>query len=110
MRSTAANHVVAKRPSSTPTVAPAARMRAIFALAERVPVEWGGRGRRGLARALGLHAAFAAGVAVADVAVDHVFTLATLGVMPEAYRPLGARFFGEAFINFYSYALVLGVG
>ncbi|HET7232314.1 MAG TPA: sensor histidine kinase [Longimicrobium sp.] len=73
---------------------------AMFWLSARHPLE---RGRR--ARNLGLHALFALGFAVADVAADVV-----VGPLLGGYEgTLPQRFFGKLFINVFSYAAVVGI-
>ncbi|HEU4557853.1 MAG TPA: sensor histidine kinase [Longimicrobium sp.] len=73
---------------------------AMFWLSARFPLE---RGRR--ARNLALHAAFALGFAVVDVAADVVF-----GPLLGGYHgTLAQRFFAKLFINVFSYAAVVGI-
>jgi LytS/YehU family sensor histidine kinase len=73
---------------------------AMFWLSARHPLE---RGLR--ARNLALHAVFALGFAVADVAADVVF-----GPLLGGYTgTLAQRFFGKLFINVFSYAAVVGI-
>ena len=74
---------------------------AIFALARRFPLERGVRGRN-----LALHAVFAVGLVVLDVAVDGA--VAALTGM-EQLGSFGARLVGKSFIDLFSYAALAGV-
>ncbi|HEU0300792.1 MAG TPA: histidine kinase, partial [Longimicrobium sp.] len=74
---------------------------AMFWLAWRFPLEKGRWGRN-----LALHAAFALGFAVLDVAVDVLVGPLLGGIQG---RSLVSRFLGKSFINVFSYASMVGI-